>query len=152
MDEMWGRVYSKKTPCWLWHAIDQATGTVIAYLLGSRKNIVLRTLWRLLSSLGIQIERVYTDKNFAYEEEIPSKILRQGKRNTQKIERKHLTFRARLKRLARKTICYSKELEMHKDSIFLSIMINCYNCYNLDKHRIIVHKKAINQIVFSLNT
>ena len=31
-----------------------------------------------------------------------------GKRHTQKIERKHLTLRTRIKRLARKTICFSK--------------------------------------------
>jgi len=31
-----------------------------------------------------------------------------------RIERKHLMFRTWLKRLARKTICYFKSLEMHK--------------------------------------
>jgi IS1 family transposase len=36
-----------------------------------------------------------------------------GKRNTQKIERKHLTFRTQIKRLARKTICFSKSIVMH---------------------------------------
>ena len=29
-----------------------------------------------------------------------------GKRNTQQIERKHLTLRTRIKRLTRKTICF----------------------------------------------
>ena len=43
-------------------------------------------------------------------------------KNTQKIERKHLTFRTRLKRLARKTICYSKSIEMHK--IIVGVLIN----------------------------
>jgi IS1 transposase len=36
-----------------------------------------------------------------------------GKRHTQKIERKHLTLRTRIKRLARKTICFSKSSVMH---------------------------------------
>jgi insertion element IS1 protein InsB len=31
----------------------------------------------------------------------------------QKIERKHLTLRTRLKRLARKTLCYSRSCDMH---------------------------------------
>ena len=48
--------------------------------------------------------------------------LKTGKHNMQRIERKHLTFRIRLKRLARKTICYSKSSEMHK--IMLSLLIN----------------------------
>ena len=33
-----------------------------------------------------------------------------GKCNTQKIERKHLTLGTRIKRLARKTICFSKSM------------------------------------------
>ncbi len=31
----------------------------------------------------------------------------------QRIERKHLTLRTRIKRLARKTICFSKSIVMH---------------------------------------
>ncbi|MCL1970650.1 MAG: IS1 family transposase, partial [Candidatus Bathyarchaeota archaeon] len=38
----------------------------------------------------------------------------------QRIERKHLTFRTRLKRLARKTICYSKSLEYAHNSLWLA--------------------------------
>ena len=36
-----------------------------------------------------------------------------GKRNTQKIERRNLNLRTRIKRLARKTICFSKSEFMH---------------------------------------
>ena len=35
-------------------------------------------------------------------------------KNTQNIERNHLTLRTRIKRLARRTICFSKDLEVHK--------------------------------------
>jgi len=72
--------------------------------------------------LNVKIEAVFSDDNFTYHEAIPKNILFTGKRNTQRIERKHLTFRTRLKRLARKTICYSKSLEMHK-TIF-GLLIN----------------------------
>jgi insertion element IS1 protein InsB len=47
-----------------------------------------------------------------------------GKRNTQQIERKHLTLRTRLKRLVRKTICFSKSIEMH--TIVIGLFINRY--------------------------
>jgi len=47
-----------------------------------------------------------------------------GKRNTQKIERKHLTLRTRIKRLARKTICFSKTILMH--DIVIGLYINRY--------------------------
>ena len=76
----------------------------------------------LQADLNVEIIAVYTDDNFAYHEVISRNVLETGKRNTQKIERKHLTFRTKLKRLARKTICYSKSTEMHK--IMLALLIN----------------------------
>ena len=128
MDEQWGRVYCKGTPCWLWHAIDHETGDIIAFVMGPRKHKMLRKLWEILSSLNLEISDVYSDDNFAYHKVIPKKLLHTGKRNTQKIERKHLTFRTRLKRLARKTIRYSKTVEMH--IIMVSLLINVleFNC------------------------
>jgi len=47
-----------------------------------------------------------------------------GKRNTQQIERKHLTFRTRIKRLARKTICFSKSTQMH--DLVIGLFVNRY--------------------------
>ena len=122
MDEMWGRVYCKGTPCWLWHAINHENGDVVAYVLGTRESRSLWELPELLAELNIEIVRVYSDNNFAYNDAIPYNMLETGKKNTQKIERKHLTFRTRLKRLTRKTICYSKSLVMHK--IMLGLLIN----------------------------
>jgi len=47
-----------------------------------------------------------------------------GKQNTQKIERKHLTLRMRIKRLARKTICFSKLDQRH--NIVIGLFVNRY--------------------------
>ncbi len=47
-----------------------------------------------------------------------------GKVNTQRIERKHLTLRTRMKRLARKTIYFSKSIEMH--DIVIKLFITCH--------------------------
>ena len=47
-----------------------------------------------------------------------------GKRHTQKIERKHLTFWTRLKRLPRKTICFSRSILMH--DLVIGLFINRY--------------------------
>ena len=47
-----------------------------------------------------------------------------GKRNTQQIERKHLTLRTRVKRLACKTICFSKSTELH--DIVIGLFVNRY--------------------------
>jgi insertion element IS1 protein InsB len=128
MDEMWGRVYCKKTPCWLWHAMDHDIGEIIAYVFGAREYEVLQKLLTVLSKLNVEITRVFSDDNFAYHDAIPRDILQTGKRNTQRIERKHLTFRTRLKRLARKTICYSKSVEMHKTIFGLLINTLEFGC------------------------
>ena len=45
-----------------------------------------------------------------------------GKRHTQQLERKQLTLRTRLKRLVRKTICFSKSVRMH--DLVVGLFIN----------------------------
>ncbi|HEY9641557.1 MAG TPA: IS1 family transposase [Coleofasciculaceae cyanobacterium] len=47
-----------------------------------------------------------------------------GKINIQKIERKHLTLRTRIKRLAHKTIYFSKSEVMH--DVVIGLYINRY--------------------------
>ncbi|MBW4528997.1 MAG: IS1 family transposase [Phormidium tanganyikae FI6-MK23] len=47
-----------------------------------------------------------------------------GKANTQRIERKHLTFRTWIKRLARKTICFSKSTWLR--DVVIGLFINRY--------------------------
>jgi len=47
-----------------------------------------------------------------------------SKKNTQTIERKNLTLRTHIKRLCRKTICFSKSVEMH--DIVIGLVINIW--------------------------
>ena len=61
MDEMWGRVYCKQTPCWLWHAINHENGEIVAFVLGTRKHDMLRKLYTLLCNLNLDITCVYSD-------------------------------------------------------------------------------------------
>src|SRR4029453_16376402 len=65
----------------------------------------------LLEPFGLT--RFYTDHWGAYTRHLDPDVHSPGKRNTQKIERQHLTLRARIKRLVRKTICFSKTIQMH---------------------------------------
>jgi insertion element IS1 protein InsB len=76
----------------------------------------------LLAPFGIT--RYYTDYWGAYERHLPPAVHSPGKRNTQQIECKHLTLRTRLKRLVRKTICFSTSITMH-DSV-IGLVINRY--------------------------
>ena len=54
------------------------------------------------------------------------KALRHMKRYTQRIERTNLTLRSRIKRLARKTIGFSKSEEIHDKVIGTFIERECY--------------------------
>ena len=122
VDEMWSFVGKKKEPHWLWHAIDHRSGQVLAYVLGRRTDELFVQLKTLLEPCGIT--RYYTDYWGAYERNLAPEVHSPGKRNTQQIERKHLTLRTRLKRLVRKTICFSKSIAMH--DIVIGLFINRY--------------------------
>ena len=122
LDEMWSYVGKKANQRWLWHAIDHHTGKVLAYVLGDRKDNVFLKLKELLEPFGIR--QFYTDDWGAYGRHLPPENHTIGKRNTQKIERKHLTLRTRIKRLTRKTICFSKLEKMH--DIVIGLFINRY--------------------------
>jgi insertion element IS1 protein InsB len=122
MDEMWSFVGNKHQQRWLWHAIDHATGAVLAYVLAPHQDYAMTELLNLLSPFGIT--KFFTDAWGAYERILDPNVHVIGKSNTQKIERKHLTLRTRIKRLARKTICFSKSILMH--DIVIGLFINRY--------------------------
>ncbi len=68
------------------------------------------------------IGRYYTDDWGAYERYLKPETHEIGKTNTQKIERKNLNFRTWIKRLTRRTICFSKLEIMH--DIVIGLLIN----------------------------
>ncbi len=122
LDEMWSYVGKKTNQRWLWHAIDRITGKVLAYTFGQRKDEIFLKLKELLEPLGIK--KYCTDGWGAYERHLPKEKHEIGKRKTQRIERKHLRLRTRIKRLVRKTICFSKSEKMH--DIVIGLFINRY--------------------------
>ena len=122
LDEMWSYVARKSNPRWLWHAIDHRTGKVLAYVFGRRKDDVFLKLKDLLEPFGIT--KYYTDGWGAYERHIDAAQHQVGKENTQKIESKHITLRTRIKRLVRRTICFSKTEQMH--DLVIGLFVNHY--------------------------
>lgn len=124
MDEMWSFVQKKKEQYWLWHAIDHKTGEILAYVFGRRKHVVLKKLLKLLKPY--KIRKVYADGNYAYGKYIGHDKVNVGKRNTQTIERIHLSLRTWVKRLARKTICFSKTHKMHEIVVGLCINVRFF--------------------------
>jgi insertion element IS1 protein InsB len=122
VDAMWSFVRRKKEPRWLWHAVDHRRGKVLAYVFGRRQDDVFLKLKTLLEPFGIT--RYYTDSWGAYTRHIDADQHQPGKCNTQQIERKHLTLRIRIKRLTRKTICFSKFIQMY--DIVIGLFVNRY--------------------------
>lgn len=91
------------------------------------KGIAFVELKALLEPFGIT--QFYTDAWGAYERHLEPVFHTVGKANTQTIERKHLTLRTRIKRLARKTICFSKSVWLH--DVVIGLFINRYE-FGLD--------------------
>ena len=119
LDEMWSFVGSKDNQRWLWWAIDHNTGDVLAYTFGSRKDEVFKELKKMLSPFGIG--HFYSDDWGAYSRTLHPTEHTIGKEKTWRIERKHLNLRTRIKRLARRTICFSKLVELHDKVIGMFI-------------------------------
>ncbi|EJW0610013.1 IS1 family transposase, partial [Escherichia coli] len=91
LDEQWGYVGSKARQHWLWYAYNTKTGGVLAYTFAPRTAQTCR--------------------------EVPKNKHLTGKIFTQRIERNNLTLRTRIKRLVRKTICFSHSVEIHEKVI-----------------------------------
>jgi len=95
---------------------------VLAYVFGRRQDTVFLQLQALLEPFGIT--RYDTDGWGAYERHIDTDKHRAGKENTQKIESKPINLRTRIKRLVRRTICFSKTERMH--DLVIGLCINRY--------------------------
>ena len=122
LDEMGRYVCKKANPHWLWHAIDHHTGKVLAYGFGRRKDHVFLRLQQWLEPCGIT--KFSTDGWGAYERHIEAEQYHVGKEHTQKIESKHINLRTRIKRLVRRTLCFSKTEQMH--DLVIGLFMNRY--------------------------
>jgi len=119
LDEQWSFVGNKSNQRWLWLALNHYNSEVLAYTFGDRTDMACNKIKQLHRPFNIT--KYFTDGLGAYQRLLPYELHEEGKRNTQKIERKFLTLRTRIKRLARKTICFSKSELMHDTIIGLFI-------------------------------
>ncbi|HEF0021365.1 TPA: IS1 family transposase [Citrobacter amalonaticus] len=104
IDEQWSYIGNKKNRHWLRYAFDTKRKQVIAHVFGPR-----------------------TDDWGSYDREVPAERHLTGKIFTQRIERHNLNLRTHIKRLARKTICYSRSFEVHEKLIGAYIEKHHYN-------------------------
>jgi insertion element IS1 protein InsB len=111
MDEQWSYVGKKSQQRWLWYAWSPDLRRVFAYAFGGRTDQTLKILLERIKEFSFCI--FCTDDWGAYERLLPEDKHLISKKFTQSIERQNLNFRTRIKRLQRKTICFSKSIEMH---------------------------------------
>jgi insertion element IS1 protein InsB len=102
--------------------IDHHTGQTLAYVCGAREDDVFVELQGLLAPFGIT--RFDPDGWGAYRRHIDHDKHTVGKRHTQKIDRKHTTLRAQMKRLVRQTICFSRSILLR--DLVIGLFINRY--------------------------
>lgn len=121
-DEKWSFVERKSNKRWLWYILEKGTRKVLAFVFGKRDNQTFQKLIDLLPA-GL-IDRLDTDDWKSYKSLQFTPIHRIGKDLTWRIERKNLDLRTRIKRLTRRTICFSKSQIMH-DAV-IGRFINLY--------------------------
>jgi insertion element IS1 protein InsB len=124
MGEFWSYVQNKGNQRWTWYAIERQSGVILAWHNSKRRDRDFPELWKMLAQFPIK--RYHTDNWSSYSKYIPPEMHRTGKDKIWKIERKNLNFRAHLKRLNRKTICFSKNEQIHDNLIGMYIQTFYY--------------------------
>ena len=98
--------------------LDRKSKQVVSYNIGPRTNATLNVV---LETLRLSDAKwVYTDRLRNYRSLIETKIYRTSLYRINHIERHNLTIRTHLKRLARKTICFSRS------AVILSAILKIY--------------------------
>jgi insertion element IS1 protein InsB len=110
MDELRTYVKSKDRLQWVVLAYEQQSKQVVSINVGSRTNKTLRQVLQTL--VNANAIKIYTDGLANYKYLLPPILHSIKQFGTNRIERVNLNLRTHLKRLGRRTICYSKSVAM----------------------------------------
>lgn len=106
VDEIWSFIGNKSNVVWVAYALERETKRVVDFIVGKKTK---ENIQPLINTLLLQNpNRIYTDKLNIYPGLVPKEIHGRSKYGTNRIERNNLTLRTHIKRLARRTICFSK--------------------------------------------
>lgn len=119
IDEFWSFIQAKKRQHWCWYGWDRQRKQITAFVLGRRTDASCRRL--VNQHRRCQVRTFHTDDWQSYRKYLPPNKHQVHKSGTQRIERRNLDFRTRLKRLQRRTICFSKCPKMHEAVLKLHI-------------------------------
>lgn len=110
MDELRTYVKHKGNEYWIAYAICPDSKAVIDFAVGKRSKRTLRRVVNTLLLSGVQ--RIKTDKLNIYQSLIPPDRHVSSVYSTNHIERNNLNLRTHLKRLCRRSICFSRSRAM----------------------------------------
>jgi insertion element IS1 protein InsB len=119
LDEFWSFVGTKKRQPWTRYGFDRRRKKAVAFVNGPRTKQSCRRLRDKLR--GCRIRHYRSDGWPSYRNFLPRMQHEASKAGRLNIERNHLNFRTRIKRLQRRTICFSKSAEMHETVIKLYV-------------------------------
>ncbi len=114
IDELWSFIGRKDCATWITYAIERETKQVIDFFVGRKTKENIKPL--IDKVLLLHPHRIYTDRLNIYPSIIPKEVHKRFQYCTNRIERMNLNLRTHIKRLSRKTICFSKKqiyLEAH---------------------------------------
>lgn len=109
VDEMFIRIANGKKQNWLIYAIEQKTKHVIDFIVGGRNTENLKSI--IDKVLLLHPTRIYTDGLNMYPSIIPKEFHKRFQYCMNRIERMNLNLRTHIKRLSRKTICFTRSQE-----------------------------------------
>lgn len=106
MDEIWTFIGNKTNVAWITYAIERKSKAIVGFVLGSKTK---ENIQPLVNQLVLSVPKhIYTDGLNVYPSLIPDNIHKRFQYCTNIIERNNLTLRTHLKRLSRRTICFSR--------------------------------------------
>ena len=117
IDELRTFCRNKRKELWLIYAINRSSKRIISFVVGRRtkENIV-----KIVSTLQkLNPKAIFTDRLNIYRSLINKNIHKVHLRCINYIERKNLTLRTHLKRLTRKTICFTRSENMLYNVVYI---------------------------------
>ena len=110
VDEMRTFYKGKTRLLWIVYALRSDTKQVADFAVGTR---TIKTLKKVIDTVLLSgAKKIYTDRLHLYKYIIPCHLHSSKAYSTNHIERKNLNLRTHLKRLNRRTICFSKSIAM----------------------------------------
>jgi IS1 family transposase/transposase-like protein len=113
IDELWTFVESKSNKVWIIYAYDRSNGEIVAYVDGKRDTETARKLRQKIIDLGVTYGKIYTDNWESFIKTFNEDEHNIGKKFTVGIEGNNCKLRHRIRRIFRRTCCFSKRLLNH---------------------------------------